>query len=310
MIYHVMLNLFQHLSKTEMRSRKKFGMTLCLMTFLVTPLKARTASEFIEDVENIQYESASPSVVTTTASHTQMPYKPADQMPPMLPNQIPPALEILNQQLSEKVKELTGQVERLEHRLLQLEEKTGHPIVVDQPVAAAPEMPVHHGRDTSVKTLGTLPSNALGKAAGLPVIDSAAQKPSAYPEGAKALYDHAYSLMAANDLPGAQSAFKFFVKKYPTHELAGAANFYWGDSYYAEQNYEKAAKRFLLGYQQYKTSEKAPDMLLKLAMSLDQLGEKSKACTTLKKLKAEYPKANGQLLQMGTNMQEKLRCPG
>lgn len=324
---NVMLNLFQHLCVSKIRSRNlamprlrqagKFGMTVCFMTLLTSsPLYAKNPSEFVTEVEEIQQTTTSPHVVSTTASHTQVPYTPADQQLPLLPNQIPAAVEIMNQQLIEKLRDLTGKLEHMEHRLALLEQKTGHPIVLepqkaDHGVEPSPLVNKEVPQETTVKTLGTLPASALGPAAIVPVMaDTKKLTETQFPEGPKALYDHAFSLMSNNDLNGAKAAFKFFVTKYPHDDLAGTANFYWGDAYYAQQKYEKAAKRFLLGYQHYKNSEKAPDMLLKLAMSLDQIGEKTKACTTLKKLKSEYAKASGQLLQMATNMQVKLKCPG
>ena len=55
--------------------------------------------------------------------------------------------------------------------------------------------------------------------------------------------------------------------------------------------YKNAADAFLKGYKKYKSGEKAPDTLLKLGMSLAELGQKDAACSTFNELGAKYPEA-------------------
>jgi TolA-binding protein len=52
--------------------------------------------------------------------------------------------------------------------------------------------------------------------------------------------------------------------------------------------YKNAADAFLKGYKKYKSSEKAPDALLKLGMALAELGQKDAACSTFNELKTKY----------------------
>ena len=64
-----------------------------------------------------------------------------------------------------------------------------------------------------------------------------------------------------------------------------------GETYYVRKQYKNAADAFLEGYRKYSGSDKAPDTLLKLGMSLAELGQNDAACSTLKELKDKFPDA-------------------
>ena len=78
---------------------------------------------------------------------------------------------------------------------------------------------------------------------------------------------------------------------YPNDKLAGNAQYWLGEMHYARGDYKGAADAYLKGYKTYQKSDKAPDTLLKLGMSLAALGQKQKACSTFGELDAKYPKA-------------------
>ena len=81
------------------------------------------------------------------------------------------------------------------------------------------------------------------------------------------------------------------MTQYPQHELAGNAHYWLGESLYGQANYKDAAQTFLDGYKAYPQSPKAPDTLLKLGMSLRQLGQKPQACTVLQSVSTKFPNA-------------------
>jgi tol-pal system protein YbgF len=105
------------------------------------------------------------------------------------------------------------------------------------------------------------------------------------------LYQQGYGALLQKDYVGAEGAFGQLVKTYPNDPLAGSAQYWIGESYYARGQYKNAADAFLKGYRKYKSGEKAPDTLLKLGMSLAELGQKDAACSTFSELKAKYPDA-------------------
>ena len=106
----------------------------------------------------------------------------------------------------------------------------------------------------------------------------------------------------------AQHAFADFVGKYSKHPLAGNAQYWLGETYYVRGRYKDAAGAFLAGYRKFAASAKAPDSLLKLAMSLDRLGQKSAACSSLGELGAKFPGAPSHVKRRALQEQRRLRC--
>lgn len=106
-----------------------------------------------------------------------------------------------------------------------------------------------------------------------------------------ALYERSYENLFRRRFSDAELGFREFVQKYPEHGLTGAAQYWLGETFYAQQDYRQAAEAFLLGYKQYPKSRRAPDSLLKLGISLDRLGQKQQACAAYGSVTAEYPKA-------------------
>lgn len=115
---------------------------------------------------------------------------------------------------------------------------------------------------------------------------------SSSPSSSKDAYEKARNLLEQGDYKAAEHAFSSFVISYPKDEQAGAAQYWYGVTFFARGDYEKAATAFAKGYKNYPKSPKAPDMLLKLAKSLGELDRNADACTALEQLTSEYPKAH------------------
>jgi tol-pal system protein YbgF len=107
----------------------------------------------------------------------------------------------------------------------------------------------------------------------------------------EALYERSNESLLRRRFDDAEAGFRSFVEKYPDHNLAGSAQYWLGETYYAQGNYREAAQNFLKGYRQYPKSRRAPDSLLKLGISLARLGQKEQACASYSAVSAEYPKA-------------------
>ena len=59
----------------------------------------------------------------------------------------------------------------------------------------------------------------------------------------------------------------------------------------------------------YKTTcKKAPDNLLKLGITLVQLGEKDQGCSMILGVKKQYPKASKSVLQKAQYEEKKFKC--
>ena len=67
-------------------------------------------------------------------------------------------------------------------------------------------------------------------------------------------------------------------------------------------------KRDLKAHDGDPKSKKAPDNLLKLGITMVQLGEKDQGCKMISGLKKEYPKASKSVLQKAQYEQKKFKC--
>lgn len=109
--------------------------------------------------------------------------------------------------------------------------------------------------------------------------------------GADQMYNDAFKLLQDGDYAGAERGFKTFVQRYPQHVLAGNAEYWLGETYYARRDYQSAMTSFAEGYKVYKTSPKGPDNLLKLGITLSAMNRKPDACAIFARFGQDYPKA-------------------
>ena len=124
----------------------------------------------------------------------------------------------------------------------------------------------------------------------------------------KEQYDFAISFMKIGDYETAEFALKEFIDKNKGHDLAGNAQYWYGETFRIRQLYSDAATAYLDGYQNYPKSDKAPDNLLKLGITMVQLGEKEQGCTMITGIKKQYPKASKSVLQKAQYEQKKFNC--
>ena len=141
------------------------------------------------------------------------------------------------------------------------------------------------------------------------VIEEPEKKESLLPnKSAKEQYEFAVSFMKIGDYETAEFALREFIDKNKDHDLAGSAQYWYGETFRIRQLYSDAATAYLDGYQNYPKSKKAPDNLLKLGITMVQLGEKDQGCKMILGLKKEYPKASKSVLQKAQYEQKKFKC--
>ena len=145
--------------------------------------------------------------------------------------------------------------------------------------------------------------------AGTVITQEAEKKESLLPnKPPKEQYDFAVSFMKIGDYETAEYALKEFIDKNKDHELAGSAQYWYGETFRIRQLYSDAATAYLDGYQNYPKSKKAPDNLLKLGITMVQLGEKDQGCSMISGIKKQYPKASKSVLQKAQYEQKKFKC--
>ena len=121
-------------------------------------------------------------------------------------------------------------------------------------------------------------------------------------------YKFAVSFIKVGDYETAEFALREFVDSNPKHQLAGNAQYWYGETFRVRQLYQDAATAYLDGYQKYPKSNKAPVNLLKLGVMLVQIGEKEQGCSMILGIKDQYPKANQSVIQKAEYEKKKFNC--
>ena len=121
-------------------------------------------------------------------------------------------------------------------------------------------------------------------------------------------YEFATSFLKVGDYNTAERAFREFVNLNPDHKLAGNAQYWYAETFRIRQLYTDAAAAYLEGYQKYPKGEKAPVNLLKLGVSMVQIGEKDQGCKMINGVEKQYPKANQSVIQKAKYESQKFEC--
>ncbi len=121
-------------------------------------------------------------------------------------------------------------------------------------------------------------------------------------------YEFATSFLKVGDYNMAERAFKEFVDTNPNHTLAGNAQYWYAETFRIRQLYTDAASAYLEGYQKYPKSTKGPINLLRLGVSLVQIGEKDQGCLMITGVQKQYPKAKQSVLQKAKYEEKKFEC--
>jgi tol-pal system protein YbgF len=121
-------------------------------------------------------------------------------------------------------------------------------------------------------------------------------------------YKFATSFLKVGDYSTAERAFREFVNTHPEHDLAGNAQYWYAETFRIRQLYTDAASAYLEGYQKYPKGKKAPINLLKLGVSMVQIGEKDQGCKMINGVQKQYPKANQSVIQKAKYESQKFEC--
>ena len=124
----------------------------------------------------------------------------------------------------------------------------------------------------------------------------------------KKQYEFATSFLKVGDYSTAERAFREFVISNTDHELAGSAQYWYAETFRIRQLYTDAASAYLEGYQKYPKGKKAPINLLKLGVSMVQIGEKDQGCKMINGVELQYPNANQSVIQKAKYESKKFEC--
>ncbi len=178
--------------------------------------------------------------------------------------------------------------------------------VVPPPSGLPPGSPPGYGTLTPP---GTPPGGGRGAPSGGPGGSDLASAAGALPQGsATEQYNHAFGLLKQANYPAAEASLRAFVEQHPSDPMAGNAQYWLGETFYARGRFMEAASAFAEGYKRWPKSTKAPDDLLKLGMSLGRANQKQNACVALGQFDQAFPTAAGNIKQQAAAEKKRLGC--
>lgn len=186
------------------------------------------------------------------------------------------------QQLQEEVARLRGTLEEQQYEIQQLKQQS---------------LERYQDLDSRLSSGAQAPAPAqlpVAPAAGAQNGAPAAQAPAANaapgdPAKEKLFYDAAFDLIKAKDFAKADQAFSAFLRKYPTSQYAGNAQYWLGEVKLAQGDLQGAGRAFAQVSQGYPQHQKVADSLYKLADVEQRLGNAAKAKGILQQVVAQYP---------------------
>ncbi len=126
----------------------------------------------------------------------------------------------------------------------------------------------------------------------------------------KQLYERALADLRKGLYVEAEADFTQILTEFPAHNLAGNAQYWLGETHYVRQDYKRAAEAFLAGYTTYAKSNKAPDSLLKLGITLISMNEQKTGCDALAELGAKFPAAAQAIVKRAEIEKRRAGCQG
>jgi len=105
----------------------------------------------------------------------------------------------------------------------------------------------------------------------------------------QAVYGQSFEALKAGSYSTAITGFKDFLASYPQSPLAENAQYWLGEAYYVNHDYEPAAEAFRAVLKKWPDARKAPDALLKLGYTQLEQKQYAAARNTLTAVTQKYP---------------------
>ncbi len=211
------------------------------------------------------------------------------------------------------VRSLNGKVDELEYKFKSLEEKINtinKDIDVRFRLLEGKPIPAGQSSVSTSKKFDTIVAKGAPKSIVGDTIVTSDLK-NLQPEknmSVDELYTTGLEALKSGDTEKAESYFLLILKNHETNKLAGNAQYWLGEVYYKNKQFDKAAVAFAKGYNNYKDGAKGADSLLKLGLSMAQIGKKDEACLAFVNLPTEFKKADDTIKAKAKNEAKKLGC--
>lgn len=204
--------------------------------------------------------------------------------------------------VEDEIRRLTGQIERLEHAQRQMQTTTDQKLLdleyrIIELEGGDPSILLEEKKDeqqgaspapsTTSVSQAPAPGGDAPRGGSLGVIRSAA----AVSGGERADLDAGANAARAGQTDEAKRLLENFISNYPESALRGDAYYWLGETNFRAGQYQAAAQSFLDSATLSPNSERAPESLLKLGVTLGVLGKTGVACSTLREVRSRYPQA-------------------
>lgn len=189
-------------------------------------------------------------------------------------------------QMDETFRRTSGKIDELEHKIKQLENK------IDM---------INKDMDIRFKMLEE-------KSLSVPSTPASSTSSTEIKGSVEDIYQKGLDAVKAKDAQTAINAFTKILKDNPEHKLAGNAQYWLGETYYSQKDFERAAVAFAKGYEKYKSGSKGADSLLKLGMTMIELKKPAEACAAFTSVPKEFPKATDALKTKASELAKKNSC--
>ena len=220
--------------------------------------------------------------------------------------------------LREEINALRGEIEAVRHGTELIRESIGTvELKVEEAAARRGKEPQQQqalsGLETRVSTLASrindiegrlfpLEKGVLGAKTGM--VDKGREKP-------EALYNRAILYLKDQKYKKSLAAFTRFIETFPRHALSDNSQYWIGEIYYAEGDWERAVLEFDTVVKKYPTGDKVPAALLKEGISFERLGATKEARLLMERVISDYPKSDEaaiaakKIKQLGTKKKKK-----
>ena len=225
----------------------------------------------------------------------------------------PARAEVKIGEYDQVIRNLNGKIEELEHKVKTLEDKIDTINKdIDVRFRLLEGKPISAGQ-ASVPNLKKF-DTAVAKGAPKSIVGdkiTTGDLKNLQPEKSMSvneLYTTGLEALKAGNSEKAEMYFSLILDKHSSDKLAGNAQYWLGEVYYKDKKFDKAAVAFGRGYSNYKDGAKGADSLLKLGLSMSQIGKKDEACLAFVNLPTEFKKADDTIKAKAKSEAQKLGC--
>ena len=270
----------------------RFLLAVCFCTSLL-PFNAFCEADVVDDNENIAILDEPQATYASPVSDEH-----ALAKDDSLSNKNNDNMTLLDKirGLQQEVQELRGQLELQAHELKLLQEQElSFYKDLDARLRGEPNNDIKRGPTTATQPPETPTTPAMPSAAPIiqatptPVIQSAADKTTQNPADEQIEYLAAYELVNKKQFKKASLAMQAFVNKHPHSGYSANAQYWLGELYLVQKDYEHAIEHFNVVLQEFPSSSKCAASLLKLGYAQAYAGKTAEARITLQKVITTYP---------------------